>query len=85
MEDLGGEEFLIILPGTTQEDLFKILESFRIAIEEELVRYVNFKVTCSIGGCSISDYEKVDIDSMIACADQNLYSAKVTGKNKVLV
>lgn len=81
----GGEEFLIILPGTSQKELFNILERFRIAIEEELIRFVNFKVTCSIGGSSITDFENCNIDTMIANADQNLYSAKVSGKNKVIV
>ncbi len=81
----GGEEFLIILPSTDHKELFNILERFRVAIEEEMIKYVNFKVTCSIGGSSIQDFEKCDIDSMIAVADQNLYSAKVSGKNKVLV
>ncbi|MCX8085021.1 MAG: diguanylate cyclase [Calditerrivibrio sp.] len=81
----GGEEFLIILPNITHNELYNILERFRISIEEELIKYVNFKVTCSIGGASITDYEKVDIDILIAKADQNLYAAKVSGKNKVLV
>lgn len=81
----GGEEFLIILPGTSEGELYNILERFRISIEEQLIGYVNFRVTCSIGGASITDYDKCNLDDMILKADKNLYAAKGSGKNKVIV
>lgn len=81
----GGEEFLIILPNIGNQELYNILERFRLAIEVELEKNIGFKVTCSIGGAFIEDYENCNIDILIAKADKNLYSAKASGKNKVLI
>ncbi|MDK2792034.1 MAG: two-component system, LuxR family, sensor histidine kinase TtrS [Deferribacteres bacterium] len=81
----GGEEFLLILPGTGDDEIFVVLDRLRKFIEKDLVKFVGFSVTCSIGGASIKDFSKCNIESLIIKADENLYKAKETGKNKVIV
>jgi len=81
----GGEEFMIILPGADNLELKQILERHRKLIEESLYKILGFKVTCSIGGVTISNYENIDVNQLIKIADDNLYKAKSTGKNKVVI
>jgi len=80
----GGEEFLIILPATDQSKLFDILDRLRHNIEEKLIKYTGFQVTCSAGGATITDYENSTIDTLISEADKNLYNAKSMGKTELL-
>jgi diguanylate cyclase (GGDEF)-like protein len=81
----GGEEFLLILPGTGEDEIFVVLDRLREFIAKDLEKFVGFNVTCSIGGASIKDFSKCDIESLIIKADENLYKAKETGKNRVIV
>jgi diguanylate cyclase (GGDEF)-like protein len=75
----GGEEFVLAFDVTLQKGV-TIAQSLRKHIE----RY-NFKVvkdvTCSFG---VTEFRKTDtLDSMIKRADEALYEAKESGRNKV--
>lgn len=83
----GGEEFLAVLPGASIEGLKIAGEKIRRVIEESFVSYNNqeIKVTVSIGGCSFPESDITDIEQFVNHADNNLYEAKDTGRNKVVV
>ena len=80
----GGEEFILLLPGSLQDGAIKIAEKIRKAISEETYIYEELKlsITMTFG---ISVYEGTeDIDSCIKTADDFLYIGKQKGKNCVM-
>jgi diguanylate cyclase (GGDEF)-like protein len=79
---LGGEEFLIVLPGVDSDDGYGVAERLRAAIEE--VRPAGIPITISVG-VSAAHGEEVDFDRMFKAADEALYEAKRAGRNRVLV
>lgn len=78
----GGEEFLLILPQVDKNNLFYLLEKIRKSIQDDK-SFQDFTITVSTGA---TVYGKNDtIDSIIKRADDKLYEAKNSGKNKVLI
>ncbi|GAB3545483.1 GGDEF domain-containing protein [Noviherbaspirillum agri] len=75
----GGEEFVVLLRSTTQEQARKIFERFRASVEKHEFPQVG-KVTVSVGFASISTESPVVI---LGHADQALYYAKENGRNRV--
>lgn len=76
----GGEEFLIIFENLEIPQVYDIMEKFRKDIENSEIDTVKF--TISIG---ISDkYNSTNIEKIIEQADERLYKAKKTGKNKIV-
>lgn len=75
----GGEEFLVILPDTNEQDAVKIAE--RIRRKMETCSFAGRKVTISHG---VAVAENADsAESLIDKADKALYEAKRLGKNRV--
>lgn len=84
---LGGEEFAILLPDTLPETARKVAERLRRDIEDyemELSGGTVLKFTVSIGCVSSADLS-LDIDQLLKRADQCLYEAKRSGRNRVVV
>ena len=81
---IGGEEFCVLLPFTNKQTAYKIAEKLRKIISNTLVttKDYNISMTISIG---ISEVNGEDIDHMIVFkrADENLYKAKNSGRNRV--
>jgi len=75
----GGEEFVVLLRSTTQEQARKIFERFRVNVEKHDFPQVG-RVTVSVGYASISTESPVVI---LGHADQALYYAKENGRNRV--
>ncbi len=78
----GGEEFIFILKIKNYTDLEISLEKLRKNIENSNFSK-NIKITCSCGGTIHSLNE--DIKDTIKRADEALYNAKNTGRNKVII
>lgn len=81
---LGGEEFAVILPGTTSADAFAIAERVRIAVER--LRYatqggvtVTTAVSCGVGAL---DENRQTPAQLLAAADACLLEAKRAGRNR---
>jgi len=77
----GGEEFLIILPQTSQEEAYHVAQKLRKTVANEVFEQVE-TVHCSAGVTQI--YEDDTLSSMMKRVDINLYRAKETGRNKVI-
>ena len=77
----GGEEFVIILTETANENSLIPLERLRKTIENHNFRFNNkeIKITLSIGVSSNLE----TMQNMIDEADKNLYKAKNNGRNRV--
>ncbi|WP_415314007.1 GGDEF domain-containing protein [Clostridium perfringens] len=80
----GGEEFIIVLNNTNLENGVKVAEKLRKIIEKMSFNYgdLSIKITSSFGVCEIS--EKEDTFDTIKNADEKLYMAKMTGRNKTV-
>jgi len=81
---LGGEEFLIVVPGARREELRDVLERMRAAIAERPFAIGDgvLAVTVSIGGV-VSAGESAD--GLIAGADDAMYAAKARGRDCVVL
>ncbi|WP_081727553.1 GGDEF domain-containing protein [Halalkalibacter wakoensis] len=83
----GGEEFVIYLPNTPITIAAQMAEAIRVKIASGHVRYMNepIHVTSSFGVSSIFQHNesKDTITSLIKQADQALYRAKRSGRNRV--
>lgn len=80
----GGEEFVIILKNTVEEEAKQIGEKIRQNIRALKIQGIDYPVTVSIG-ISLFPYHSQFRDDLIEKADQALYYAKETGRNKVVV
>jgi len=83
----GGEEFLVILPGTNLEGAYQLAERCRKsleALEIDLGNGDTIKITGSMGlFCNEKD-QSVSTDNMLHNADEALYKAKDSGRNCVV-
>ena len=81
----GGEEFMIILPGSNEVEAVRPLERLRTKIAGNVVEYKGSEIraTISIGIASVLDHE-TNVAQVIERADKALYKAKKTGRNKVV-
>lgn len=74
----GGEEFILILPETSQEHAAEICERIRNTLEQ---RQFKRKVTASFGIFTANKI--IEKEKLIEEADKALYEAKRSGKNKI--
>lgn len=78
----GGEEFMLLLPRVTSEAAQHIAEALRqMVAQAELLQ--GESLTVSIGVASLSAGQ--DLKAWVRSADQALYQAKRTGRNRVVV
>lgn len=78
---IGGEEFLILLPGAELGQVAELAELFRAAVEGESIEGVGVTISCGLGGSS-RGASFVYEDAFAAC-DLALYEAKRQGRNRV--
>jgi len=84
---LGGEEFAILLPETMLEKAVEVAERIRLLIahtEIALEIGLPLHATVSIGVVTLKGKE-INIDTLLHQADEALYEAKRTGRNKVCI
>lgn len=80
---IGGEEFLIVLPGATSDSAMMLGERLRLCIARSGLRHANGEpVTASLGAAmaTIGDTP----ETLVARADAALYEAKRGGRNRVV-
>ncbi|TVP14219.1 diguanylate cyclase [Shewanella sp. KCT] len=78
---VGGEEFLVILPGTTAEQALNVAQRLVTTVESSNFDdvYMNFKLTIS-AGIACTDGDK-SFEHLLKRADDALYRAKSSGRN----
>jgi diguanylate cyclase (GGDEF)-like protein len=91
----GGEEFAVLLPGTSREDAEVLAERIRKAVEEMtisgLTELARGEPVAAVGGCTVSigvavsPQDATGYNELFDAADGAVYEAKETGRNKVVV
>ncbi len=81
---LGGEEFVVLLPGASLKAAMATAERMRVSIEAQLlsVNDITFRVTASFGVALQSGF--THWEAALKAADEAMYSAKSSGRNKVV-
>ncbi|CAN5908292.1 GGDEF domain-containing protein [soil metagenome] len=82
----GGEEFVCVLPSTALPGGIVFAEHLRTLIEERPTMFDNSAIhfTISLGVTTLHRETGVDPSTLIKRADENLYAAKRSGRNKVV-
>ncbi len=85
----GGDEFAVVLNDTDLEGartvadkIFKAVKHIRVEFQNEIV--VVESLVC-IGVYSLKPEKEVSMEAFVSSADEALYEAKRTGKNKIIV
>ncbi|MFC1821644.1 GGDEF domain-containing protein [Thermodesulfobacteriota bacterium] len=81
----GGEEFVIILPGSRLSQSVNVAERLRLVLESSPITLDGkpVKVTASFGVDSYSRRENVSVEEFIKRTDDFLLEAKAAGRNSV--
>jgi len=89
---LGGEEFIVVLPGAPLAEAVELAERIRLAIEAHVFTVevdsrggkteVEHRQTVSLGVMQLND-EMKEAKALLDAADRLLYRAKHTGRNRV--
>lgn len=84
----GGDEFLLVMPEAGEKQAFQTSQRIRKLVEEMQVAWEGsvIPITVSIGLACFSPVGaamSVDAEQIVKAADEALYKAKQTGRNKV--
>lgn len=79
---IGGEEFLVLIPGAGIEETTDLAERLRRAVEAAPVAH-GHELTMSLGVSASRRDHPFDYEAVFAVADAALYGAKADGRNRV--
>ena len=81
---MGGEEFVVVLPGTVLEEASGVAERIRGAVEEQLRSSGGPEAHCTVS-IGVAEHWEMDssVDDLFKAADDALYEAKSAGRNRV--
>ena len=82
----GGEEFSVLIPAHSQQEVSALMEGVRQTIEQLTIDVEDgdvLSVTVSIGICT-SQRQSTDLNTLLSTADEALYTAKLSGRNQVV-
>jgi diguanylate cyclase (GGDEF)-like protein len=83
----GGEEFVLLLPETALPIALKLADNIRLRIQNHVFpmeeKQPNKDLTMSMGVASFPAKNVLTPDALIEKADQGLYRAKKSGRNRV--
>jgi diguanylate cyclase (GGDEF)-like protein len=78
----GGEEFVVVLPGTTLQTAVEVGERLRVGVEKSpLLDTPLVRVTVSVGAAMLEPGQTVE--DLLSDADAAVYAAKRGGRNQV--
>jgi diguanylate cyclase (GGDEF)-like protein len=81
----GGEEFLLVLPDTGEDDALGMAEALRLAVEALDIAHAQSsfgRVTLSLGVAVGRPDLRAGAEPLLRSADKALYAAKEAGRNR---
>ncbi len=81
----GGEEFIVLLPETKQDNALQAAERILEAVSGYQFSGIPGQITVSIGVASVPEASIDTADKLIHTSDVALYEAKAKGRNRVEV
>ena len=83
----GGDEFAILLPETCSADAMQVAKRILRSVSDQPFAYgeMNFTLTASIGVADLNAGMIDNPEMMVSLADQALYAAKETGRNRAVL
>lgn len=82
---LGGEEFAILFPGADPETVMAAMDGIRQAVADLVISLEEAILSCTIScGLASRTADTGNIDALLHDADQALYQAKGSGRNRVI-
>jgi len=79
---IGGEEFLVVLPGVTGDEIIELAERLRAAVARHPFPH-GVALTMSCGVSASEAGSRLDFDALWSSVDQALYAAKRGGRDRV--
>jgi diguanylate cyclase (GGDEF)-like protein len=80
----GGEEFLVLLPGTKFDDGVAVAERIRAAVRREPFSIAGDEIRVSVSlGIASYDSKDQNLNELLKRADEGLYKAKHAGRDRV--
>lgn len=80
----GGEEFVVVMHEVSLEKAYNLIEEVRREIEENILSIGTLEITYTFSAGVVSFDEVETLEEVINLADERLYAAKETGRNKVI-
>jgi diguanylate cyclase (GGDEF)-like protein len=81
---MGGEEFAVMMPGSSIEAAYVRAERIRIAFAENCRSVRNHQVNATVSaGVSVSTKAQETLEMLLEYSDVALYTAKTEGRNRV--
>lgn len=77
---LGGEEFLVLLPGHDADDAARVAERMLLDISAEPLAGLNVTVSAGVSGAR---GQQIELRALVKAADVALYEAKRAGRARV--
>jgi two-component system, cell cycle response regulator len=82
----GGEEFVIVLPGCSREQVDQGAERVRAAVDDGPVRVGESQIAVTVSiGAAVTAHGAISEKEILAAADVALYRAKEIGRNRTVV
>jgi len=84
---VGGDEFVILLPDTSEENAVTIAEKIRAMVELlkfEEKKYPELSISVSLGISAVKE-KQIGVDKLLDQADMALYTSKQKGRNQISV
>jgi diguanylate cyclase (GGDEF)-like protein len=79
----GGEEFAVLLPDLSPAEAFVVAETIRLKVEQWCGETAT--TTVSIGVASLVPSGHMEWTAMVRAADEALYAAKASGRNRTVL
>jgi diguanylate cyclase (GGDEF)-like protein len=83
----GGEEFVVLLPQTTNQEALGVAQRLNRIIAQEpfnIDQEIAINITISLGVASLQAHDDIHGVNLLSCADQYLLQAKTSGRNRVV-
>ena len=81
----GGEEFVVVLPNSTEAQALSTIERLRNRVGEQRIQTLGFELGITVSaGLALCRAPEDDPNDILALADAALYGAKAAGRNRTV-